>query len=155
MASLLREHLERVNPAVVDEAERERIKEVLGPVSDRLLRDLLRESGYPLSPLVEGVRQADFDTLERTLLALAQAYREAKERGDVAYQKQCRQAAIAAKDHARLVERNPSTAEEKRAQKTEMVLWLITWLENPDVFESWVALRRQVLSPAQRPQQNV
>ncbi len=143
---MLREHLDRVNPAVVDEAERKRIQELLGPVSDRMLRDLLRESGYPLAPLVEGVRQDDFAPLERTLLALGRAYAEARDRGDRDRQKQCRQAAIAAKDHARLVVRNAATSEEKRARKTEMILWLLTWLENPDVFETWVALRRDYLA---------
>lgn len=116
---------------------------MLGPVSDRMLRDLLRESDYPLAPLVEGVRQDDFASLERTLLALAQCYQQAAEAGDTARQKQCRQAAIAAKDHARLVQRNPATGEEKRAQKQEVILWLLTWLENPGVFETWVALRKR------------
>ncbi len=130
---------------MIDEAERERIRELMGPVSDRLLRDLLRESEYPLAPLVEGVRQEDLAALERTLLGLSQCYREAKERGDAQTQRQCRQAAIAAKDHARLVERNAAAPEEKRAQKPEVILWLLTWLENPDVFESWVALRKRAL----------
>jgi hypothetical protein len=35
-----------------------------------------------------------------------------------------------------------STAESKEAQKEEMVLWLVTWLENPPLFPDWVRLRR-------------
>jgi hypothetical protein len=31
-------------------------------------------------------------------------------------------------------------------EKEEMVLWMMTWLENPDVFEAWVPLRKNHLS---------
>jgi hypothetical protein len=47
---------------------------------------------------------------------------------------------ITAKDHARLAMRK--TNEEKRALKEEMILWMLTWLENPGVFPIWVALRK-------------
>jgi hypothetical protein len=45
---------------------------------------------------------------------------------------------ITAKDHARLAARNL----DKRAEKEEMLLWLLTWLENPPLFRDWVRLRR-------------
>ena len=48
---------------------------------------------------------------------------------------------IAAKDHARWAARNP----ERRAEKEEMVLWMLTWLENPPVFPQWAALRLEKL----------
>ena len=46
---------------------------------------------------------------------------------------------IEAKDHARWAARNP----EKRAEKQEMALWMLTWLENPPLFPQWVKLRRE------------
>jgi hypothetical protein len=42
----------------------------LAPISAGYLRRLLRSSGVVLHPLVEGVRQEDLESLERSLLAL-------------------------------------------------------------------------------------
>jgi hypothetical protein len=47
---------------------------------------------------------------------------------------------ITSKEHARLAAQNPA----KRAEKEEMILWLLTWLENPPLFAAWVRLRRGV-----------
>jgi len=98
-----------------------------------------------LSPLVEGVRQDNLAHLERTLLQLAQEYRQGAERGDRDQQRLCRRAVIEAKDHARLVSHNPKVSREKQLEKEEMVLWMMTWLENPGVFEAWVPLRKSHL----------
>lgn len=95
-----------------------------------------------MAPIVEGVRQDDFASLERTLLGLAQEYCQAGLDGNRARQKECRQLVISAKDHARLATHNPKTDDARRAQKEEMVLWMMTWLENPLVFEMWVPLRK-------------
>jgi hypothetical protein len=51
-----------------------------------------------------------------------------------------RRAVITSKEHARLAARNPA----KRAEKEEMILWMLTWLENPPLFAAWVRLRRGV-----------
>jgi hypothetical protein len=102
-----------------------------------MFRDLLRESGAPLDAMVEGVRQEDFAALERTLLALAGAYAGADYEG----RRSCRRLVITAKDHAKLAGRKPELADEKG----EMVLWMLTWLENPGVFADWVGLRKRQL----------
>jgi len=127
---------------VIDKTIATRIRQQLPPMSDRTFRDLLRAADTPLAPLVEGIRQDDFHQLERSLLAYAQEYGDAP--GDL--QKQYRRAVILAKDHARLASRNEKLAAEKRAQKEEMVLWMLTWLENPQVFELWVPLRKAHLT---------
>ncbi len=105
------------------------IREALGPISDSYLRRLLRDSGAPLDPLVEGVRQTGFDELERTLLALLDCDRA-----------EARPLVIEAKEHAKLaLKRKPDAARE------EMILWMLTWLENPDAFPVWLRLRKNVL----------
>lgn len=126
---------------MIDQKRKDEIRILLEPVSPAMLRELLRECGCPLAPLVEGVRQEDLHTLERTLLGLAQIY----EQGDPAERRLCRQAVIEAKDHARLVARNARVSAEARAGKEEMLLWMLTWLENPQVFETWVGLRKRAL----------
>ncbi len=135
----MQQYLERKRPARIADAEWDELAQALAPISESHLRRLLRESGVPLSPLVEGVRQEDFAALERTLLALLEIYGS-----DPARARACRRAVITAKDHAKWVLRNPRAAPEKREQKEEMVLWMLTWLENPPVFPSWLALRRKV-----------
>jgi len=88
------------------------------------------------------VRQDDFPSLERTLLALLEEYQRAAEREDRQRVQACRRLVIAAKDHARLVLRNPRSAEQKKQEKQEMLLWLMTWLENPSLFPIWLRLRK-------------
>jgi hypothetical protein len=127
--------LERQRPARIGEREWAMLRVELDPISGSYLRRLLRESGVPLSPLVEGVRQESFDALESSLLNLLAEY----ESGDVAMRTTIRRLVIESKDHARWAARKP----EKRGEKQEMALWMLTWLENPPLFPQWVKLRRQ------------
>jgi hypothetical protein len=114
--------------------------------SARLRREALHESGLALDAMVEGVRQDGFEPLERTLKALAAEY----ERGDARRRRAVRSLVITAKTHARLAARNARVAEEKRAEKREMELWILTWLENPGVFPAWVELRKRRLADQPR-----
>lgn len=123
-----------------------RLSDELGPVSRKMLAELLRECGRPLAPLVEGVRQEDFHQLERTLLTLAQLYQEAG--NNVEQRRRIRACVLEAKQHAGWVARNPKVDAEKRAQKEEMALWMLTWLENPLIFGQWLGLRKNRLSLA-------
>jgi hypothetical protein len=126
---------------LVDPAARDRLRGLLAPVSDSYLRKLLRESGVALHPLVEGVRQHSFPELERTLLALAAVYLEAVSANDAVTAREARGVLIEAKDHARLAARRhpeDTTAAEK-------IRWMLVWLENPPVFETWLRLRKKAL----------
>jgi hypothetical protein len=126
--------IEQTSPRQIGEPEWQALLDLLAPVSESYLRRLLRDSGVPLTPLVEGVRQESFDALEASLLRLLAEYQQ----GDAAALSRVRHVVIAAKDHARLASRK----EEIRAEKEEMILWILTWLENPPVFPEWVRLRR-------------
>lgn len=135
----LQQLLETENPAVINEGLAASLRAQLAPCSDLLFRTLLKECGVPLAPLVEGVSQDDLVSLERTLLGLAQEYREPH------LKRRCRQLVVQAKDHARLVARNLKVDPDKRALKEEMILWILTWLENPAVFEVWVPMRKDFI----------
>src|SRR5450755_3626281 len=89
--------LERQRPARIGEREWAMLHVDLAPISGSHLRRLLRESGVPLAPLVEGVRQESFDALESSLLSFLQEY----ERADFAERMSIRQVVIEAKEHAR------------------------------------------------------
>lgn len=124
-------------PAEIGEAQWDALRRDLAPISRSYLRKLLRETGVPLAPLVEGVRQDDFNALERSLTALLHEY----EQGGPERRAEIRKLVIEAKDHARWAAKNP----EKKSQKEEMALWILTWLENPPLFPEWARLRRRAL----------
>ncbi len=124
-------------PAVVDEADFAALTQEVGG-SPGYMRRLLRESGAVLAPMVEGARQEDFEVLERTLVALTAEY-EHEDRGR---RQTVRQLVIEAKDHARWAARRAEEGSAKKADKEEMLLWMLTWLENPGLFPQWVRLRR-------------
>lgn len=124
----------RARPGEIGEAELANLRRLLAPVSESYLLKLLRDSGVPLAPLVEGVRQGSLEELERSLSTLAREYSSA----DALRRKAIRRLVITAKDHARWAARSP----EKSAAKNETILWMTTWLENPSLFEDWIKLRR-------------
>lgn len=135
---------ERAHPISIAEPEWEELRRLLAPVSESYLRRLLREfsgdSGIPLEPLIEGVRQESFEALESSLLRLLKEYEDEHEDGAAARRLKVRKAVIEAKDHAKLAVRKP----ELRVVKEEMILWMLTWLENPGVFPDWVRLRVRI-----------
>jgi hypothetical protein len=135
--------LQQRQPAVIDEALRDEVRAVLG-VSESYLRRLLRESGYAMTPLVEGVRQDSLAEVDRTLLALLGEYELAQAVVDLERMKQCRAAVIQAKDHARMALRKLSGG--AAAERDEMIQRMLVWLENPSVFPTWIRLRERAIT---------
>lgn len=136
-------HLAQARPDCITEAVWAELLERLAPISRSDLRRLLRQCGAPLAPLVEGVRQDSFADLERTLFALDHEYAAAIDVGDTAGARACRELVIEAKDHARFAARSAKCTPDERAAKEEMILWMLTWLENPAVFSTWLELRKR------------
>jgi hypothetical protein len=113
-------------PPLIGQKEFQQLAEELGPITERYLRKLLRDTEVHLAPIVDGVRQSNLGELELSLLALLVEY----EAGDAVQKLAVRKLVITAKDHARWT------------HKDENVLWLTTWLENPPLFPAWARLRR-------------
>lgn len=122
---------ERIGPAEFGE-----IRRSIGPVSESYLRKLLRETGVPLTPEVEGVVTSSLDDLRRTLMALADVYEN---------DPNVRRIVIEAKTRLKWAEAR-ATEGSKKALRAEMVLWTMTWLENPGAFEIWVGLRERAIA---------
>ena len=143
--SLLAERIQDVE--LIDEAVWAELKRSLAPVSDSYLRSLLRDSGRPMSPLIEGVHISNLEGAERTLRALACEY----EGADAFHGRLCRDLVIDAKQRARWwLQRATGTQTSKGQIKQEILLWTSTWLDNPSLFQDWVSLRRQRLLTGDR-----
>jgi hypothetical protein len=99
-------------------------------IPEAALRKLLRDTGVALHPMVEGVRQDSFENLGRTLTDLQRQY----ELAGCEQARRIRRLVITAKEHAKFAARS-------KPEKREMVEWLLVWLENPPVFETWLKLR--------------
>ena len=121
--------------SLVDEAAWTHLAEKLAPISNSYLRKLIKGTGLPLAAMVEGVCQDTLSDLERTLLTLQDEY----ERAEPVRKRVIRSLVITAKDHARWARRKPD--------KEEMLLWILTWLENPVLFRDWLAIRRRIAVP--------
>jgi hypothetical protein len=132
----LLEWLARENPPIVDIAVWNRLFTELAPISAATLRRHLRDSGHPLSPLVEGVRQESPESLARTLTALAHEYAGGGEDA----RRACREKVLTAKQHARWA---LMTRQDK--WRKEAIDWMILWLEDPGLFEAWVRLRLEAM----------
>ena len=141
--ALLAAYLKDENLSQITEREWREIVARLSPVSESYLRRLLADTAIPVDQPFAGVRQKTFEELEGSLLAMEEVYTRAKKTGDRARAQQCRNAVIQAKDHARFATRSPKTSPEKKAQKEEMIQWMLVWLDDPGVFPAWVKLRKQ------------
>jgi hypothetical protein len=47
------------------------------------------------------------------------------------------------KQRAQMIARNESVNERKRAEKEEIAQWFTVWLQQPEIFDDWLALRRR------------
>ena len=140
----LREYLETVRPSAITEAVWRDLVAQLAPVSESYLRDLIRQTGLPFEQPFAGVRQHTFEELEESLREMLKVYSEAAGAGDRERARYCRRQVIAAKDRARFLSRSSRMPPEKQAMKEEMLDWMLVWLENPEVFPSWVEARKRV-----------
>jgi hypothetical protein len=132
----LDEYLRENHLDAIPEEHWRQLVTLLDPISEKYLRDLLQATGLPIAQPFGGVRQSSFGDLEASLLELEAEYAKAVANRD----------SMQAKDRARLISRNEKIDPEKRRRKAEMVEWMLVWLENPGIFESWVSLRKKSLT---------
>jgi hypothetical protein len=141
----LRKMLAAGQPPAITETVWQSLLERLAPVSESYLRDLLRDTGIPFHQPYAGVRQHTFEELDQSLREMQQIYADAITVDNRERARYCRRQVIAAKDRARFLAQNPRTSPDKKAQKEEMVQWMLVWLENPEVFPAWVEARKKTL----------
>lgn len=95
------------------------------------------------SRLKGALRFHDLASAEDSLGKLDAAYREYRAAGDRAGANEVRAILLKGKQRALGLASNPRVREEKRFEKREIVQWFTVWLQTPDIFFDWLALRQQ------------
>jgi hypothetical protein len=62
-------------------------------------------------------------------------------KGDRDGLRRVRETVLKGKQRAQMIAGNTSVNERKRAEKAEMAEWFTVWLNQPEIFEDWLALR--------------
>ena len=130
-----------MRPTAITEAVWLELRARLEGISEGYLRQLLWGTGLPFEQPYAGIRQHAFGELEESLKGMARIYAEAMAAGDRERARYCRRVVIGARARAKF-------AAGKRPEKAEMAMWMLVWLEDPSVFESWVGVRKRVSAGA-------
>jgi hypothetical protein len=120
-------------------------------VSDRYLVELAENAGFSVARELGGlpadlrdrIHFHDLDAAQSSLLEMAREYAVADRR----CRQDCRRAVRRAQDRLAALLRRPGLAPAKRAEKEEIASWFRVWLETPELFPDWIALRRRALTP--------
>jgi hypothetical protein len=107
--------------------------------SEGSLREWLADVGLPVDQPYRGVESKTLEALQASLTSMAELYQH-----DPALRKHCRATVIAAKDRTRFASKNQKVDAVKRALKSEMVEWMLVWLDDPAMFPAWAAIRQRV-----------
>jgi hypothetical protein len=123
--------------STIGEQEWNELRAELSDISE----STIRSAGVPISAPWKGIAVHSIEELEASLREFSTVY---EHRLDL--RRYCRDEVIAAKDRARWASLSPRVDEHKRELKTEMVVWMLVWLDDPAVFPVWAQLRRNALS---------
>jgi phytoene dehydrogenase-like protein len=142
-------------------AAREELRRHFGPdnrTSLGYIAAVLREAGYevryedrysdpimpePYASRLKGVLEFhDLASAEQSLLRLDAVFREYSSAADRPGMTMVRALVKKGKLRARSLAANPRVQSQKRLEKQEIARWFQVWLETPDLFADWLALRK-------------
>ncbi len=86
-----------------------------------------------------------FDSLEnaeQTIRDIHTRYVQFQARSDREGMEQCRELLLKGKERALMISKNKKVNARKREEKTEIAQWFTVWLQTPDIFWDWLALRK-------------
>jgi hypothetical protein len=140
---------------------KDELRRQLGP-GDRTslgyIASVLRQAGYPVEyedqysdPLLpepyatrlKGVLEFhDLASAEKSLLKLDEIFREFSDSSDRAGTRSVQALVKKGKLRAQTIAANPRVQPPKRQEKMEIANWFRVWLETPEIFVSWLELRK-------------
>jgi hypothetical protein len=83
------------------------------------------------------------DAAEQTLLDIHGRFCRYRNQGDREGLERCREIILKGKKRALMISRNKKVYTDKRQEKAEIAQWFTVWLQTPDIFVDWLALRKQ------------
>lgn len=115
--------------------------------SEILDLDVQRRLESPYDPMFRNILKfADFKQTLISIRSLENLRRKFAAENDKEGLRLTRETALKGKNRALMIGKNPKVDAQKRAEKQEIAEWFTLWLQSPDIFESWIELRRN--SPA-------
>jgi len=117
-------------------SEKTRLSRKQNPAADLAIEPPYREA------LAGILSFSSFAAAEETLRRLENLCRNYRAVSDKKGVEHCRQIAFQGRRRAELISRNPRVRLRKRLQKQEIAVWFRIWLETPEIFEAWLALRK-------------
>ena len=98
----------------------------------------------PYREALEGILSfSGFAEAEETIKRLEYLRRKYLSESDRKGEEYCRKIARLGRRRAELISLNKRVRVQKRRQKKEIAAWFGIWLETPEIFENWLALRKQ------------
>jgi hypothetical protein len=153
--SVVLSYLEAAAPEIVDaqmvDGIRRHVDKTLGrdkPVSAAYVLDIVSETRLPIARSLGGlpvdlrgrVHFHDKDAAAASLHEMTAEYEAARSAGDKTRAEDCRRAVRKGKDRLKLV-LGRGLASQKHEEKQELLQWFLVWLEAPQLFPNWLALR--------------
>ena len=82
-----------------------------------------------------------FEEAAASIRRLDNLRKQFRRKNDRAGLRRVQETVLKGKQRAQMIARNQSVNERKRAEKAEMAEWFTVWLNQPEIFEDWLALR--------------
>ena len=96
----------------------------------------------PYEPMFRNVLKfSTFEEAAQSIRRLDNLRKQFRRKGDKAGLRRVQETVLKGKQRAQMIARNPNVNERKRAEKAEMAEWFTVWLNQPEIFEDWLALR--------------
>ena len=96
----------------------------------------------PYEPMFRNVLKfSTFEEAAASIKRLDNLRRQFERKGDREGLRRVRDTVLKGKQRAQMIARNQSVNERKRAEKGEMAEWFTVWLNQPEIFADWLALR--------------
>jgi hypothetical protein len=82
-----------------------------------------------------------FDEAAASIRRLDNLRKQFRRKGDREGLRRVQETVLRGKQRAQMIARNQTVNERKREEKTEMAEWFTVWLNQPEIFDDWLALR--------------
>ena len=98
----------------------------------------------PYEPMFRNVLKfSTFEEAAASIKRLDNLRKQFARKGDREGLRRVRETVLKGKQRAQMIAGNKSVDARKRAEKDEIANWFTVWLQTPEIFDDWLALRRR------------